>query len=90
MNSFLGHLHFVSVYLDDILIFSKNEEKHCHHLRQVLTILKDKDISSLTMAFDLPQTSSLLSRAGQPQKREDSAVVPGIRELLPTIPPQFC
>jgi len=38
MNSLLGHLFFVSVYLDDILIFSKDEKEHAGHLREVLTI----------------------------------------------------
>ena len=31
---------FVTVYLDDILIFSKNEEEHAEHLRLVLNLLR--------------------------------------------------
>eukprot|EP00983_Pelagomonas_calceolata_P026799 841742-Pelagomonas_calceolata.AAC.1 len=35
---------FVLVYLDDILIMSKNPEKHEKHLRLVLQALRDNDL----------------------------------------------
>jgi hypothetical protein len=44
MNSLLGHFHFLSVDLDDILISSKNEKEHFDHLRQMLTSLKDNKL----------------------------------------------
>ena len=44
MNSLLGHLPFVCVYLDDILIFSKDEKQHLEHLRQVLSILRQNTL----------------------------------------------
>ena len=35
---------FVVVYLDDILIFSKNEEEHAEHLRLVLKKLREHQL----------------------------------------------
>ena len=32
---------FVIVFLDDILIYSKSEEEHEHHLRMVLQVLRE-------------------------------------------------
>ena len=34
--------HFVLVYIDDILVFSENEEDHLQHLKIVFNILKEK------------------------------------------------
>ena len=44
MNSLLGHLPFVCVYLDDTLIFSKDEKQHLEHLRQVISILRQNTL----------------------------------------------
>ena len=43
MNSvFRNYLdHFFQVFLDDILIYSKNEKEHEEHLRLVLTYLRE-------------------------------------------------
>jgi hypothetical protein len=41
MNEVFRDLHFVCVYLDDILIHSKSEEEHVEHVRMVLQRLKD-------------------------------------------------
>ena len=39
MDEILGDLPFCFVYLDDILIFSKNRKQHLEHLKQVFEIL---------------------------------------------------
>ena len=36
--------HFVAVYLDDILIFSKSKEEHLTHLELVLKKLREKEL----------------------------------------------
>jgi len=43
MNSVLWHYmdNFVIVFIDDILIYSKNEEEHAKHLEIVLILLRE-------------------------------------------------
>jgi DNA replication protein DnaC len=43
MNSvFISELHkFVVVFIDDILVYSKNEEEHADHLHVVLQRLRE-------------------------------------------------
>jgi hypothetical protein len=36
--------NFVAVFIDDILIFSKNEEEHDKHLRMVLQKLRENQL----------------------------------------------
>ena len=45
MTSLLGHLSFVKIYLNDILIFSEREEAHADHLLQVLAIFEKEGVS---------------------------------------------
>ena len=35
---------FVIVFLDDIIIYSKSEEEHEHHLRMVLQVLRERQL----------------------------------------------
>ena len=44
-NVLREHLNmFVIVYLDDILVYSKNEKDHKKHVRQILNTLKKADL----------------------------------------------
>ncbi|KAG0442520.1 Retrovirus-related Pol polyprotein from transposon [Dictyocoela muelleri] len=45
MLSILGHLDFVKVFLDDILIHSTNTKTHYDHLKTVLQIIRDNGFS---------------------------------------------
>jgi hypothetical protein len=36
--------HFVVMFIDDIMVYSKSEEEHAEHLRVVLRVLKEKKL----------------------------------------------
>ncbi len=44
MNRIFGHLDFVLVHLNLILVFSKDEKQHAQHLRQVLKLLEPEQL----------------------------------------------
>ena len=47
MNSLKSYLDlFVIVFIDDVLIYSRNEEDHSSHLRIVPRMLTDKELYS--------------------------------------------
>ena len=43
--------HFVVIYLDDILIYSKNEEEHKHHVHLVLEKLREQGLYTKQKKF---------------------------------------
>lgn len=45
MDSLLGDLNFVKVYLDDILIHSESEDQHLEHIKEVMTRLYNSNVS---------------------------------------------
>jgi hypothetical protein len=57
MNDVLQGLSFVSVYLDDILIFSKSPEEHISHVETVLKKIKEHGFFLKLSKCDFFQTS---------------------------------
>jgi hypothetical protein len=45
MNHILGHLPYVRVYMDHIIVFSKNSQEHEYHLVQVLKCLQEAGLT---------------------------------------------
>ena len=52
MDEVVKGLDFVYVYIDDILIFSENEEQHIHHLDQLFDRLNEHGIAINTQKSD--------------------------------------
>jgi len=85
MNRSLGHSGFVLVYLDDILVFSKDEK----HLRQVLKLLESEQLyAKMSMCSFLQQSLHFLghvvSAAGihvDPRKSATTADWPRPRDV---------
>ena len=61
MNEILGELPFCFVYIDDILIFSKNDDEHKVHIRTVLQKLNQYGlmINTPKCIFGVPEISFL-------------------------------
>ncbi|KRH94755.1 transposable element, partial [Pseudoloma neurophilia] len=62
-------LEFVKVYLDDLLIFSKNEDKHLKHLETVFQILQEANFvvnfeKSMFMQKEVVYLGRIISQFG--------------------------
>ena len=57
MDQVFRDLHFAFVYLDDILVASRNEEEHKQHLREVLVKLRDNGMAINASKCVLGQSS---------------------------------
>ncbi|KAL0149148.1 hypothetical protein M9458_055580 [Cirrhinus mrigala] len=53
--------HFVIVYIDDILIYSRSEAEHCHHVAEVLQKLREHQLylKAEKCSFHLPSVQFL-------------------------------
>jgi hypothetical protein len=47
--------NFIIVYLDDILIFSKNEKEHVKHVKQVLAWLQAANLFAKLLKYEFHQ-----------------------------------
>ena len=54
MNNILNNYldKFVVVFIDDILIYSKNDQEHKEHLRIVLQVLREQQLYTKFSKFD--------------------------------------
>ena len=83
MNHYLRQYLGKSVlcYLDDILIYSKTEEEHLEHLRQVLTILRTQKLFAKASKCDFGrvEVQFLGFRVREDQIRKDEEKVSAVR-----------
>jgi hypothetical protein len=87
MNSvFMPELvKFVVVFIDDILIYSKNEEEHAKHIRVVLTRLREHQLYAkfIKCAFWLEEIQFL----GHVLSAKGITVDPSVKDILEWKPP---
>ena len=61
MDSIFGSISYCIVYVDDLLVFSRNESEHFQHLRTILSLLRDNGlvVRSDKCQFGVPTVSFL-------------------------------
>ena len=69
MNDIFGSLAFVKVFLDDILVYSKDKEEHVEHLKEVFDRLKENGLQinrkkSTILAEQVEYLGMIISKAG--------------------------
>ncbi len=93
---FREFLHrFISMYIDDILIYSRNLAEHCHHVTQVLQQLRQHSLylnltrnqnpSSLQPSSSVPSSGTSLRTSVSRTHRTSSAGRPRRENLCPYI-----
>lgn len=76
-------LDFIYCYLDDFLVFSKDESQHEHHLRQIFTRLRDYGmvINATKCVFGAPEVTFLGYRISESGTRPLDTKVQAIRDF---------
>ena len=78
---------FVIVFIDDILVYSKNEEEHAKHLEEVLQLLREHQLYDKLIKCSFFQTQ--VHYLGLVVSKEDIAVDPeNIRAIMEWVAPK--
>ncbi|MGL5707258.1 MAG: reverse transcriptase domain-containing protein [Aeromonas sp.] len=85
MRDILGHLSFVKIFLDDILIYSESEEVHKIHLETVLKLFNSNNVAVNfeKSCFFKNQVCYLGHIIDENGIKPDVSIIPEIETLLP-------
>ena len=85
MQRTLGHLKFVGIYLDDIIIFSNTLEEHKQHVEAVLNILKKDGLiaNEKKCTFGVPEITFCGFVIADGTVKMESCKVEAVRSWLP-------
>lgn len=87
MNELLGDLDYVVVYIDDIMIFSEDNEKHCQHLEEIFKRISaaNLSISGKKCVIGTDEVKFLGFKVGNGCFKPDEAKIEAIRKLSPPV-----